>query len=362
MGGAHVAELRVTSTYIDVLETQRARLIAALTPHITPAAIDSAHRRSARLSVRLDASPLDDTTADAVDRGQVPARPVGTVSGRDGASWASALKLDGMPTQDIAAIEYAGLRAAQRDEQRWAATLFATPHETLVAMHRRVVAGLVSDKHLGSLRQTSRALSDGAQGRMIFSAPAPHHLPGLLADLDAWLRDAPDRHSPLVIAGVVHLRLVHWQPFEAGNGRVARTAARVALRATEGDPWGLAVPEESYIDDQVGYVAEIAATIRRRSDLRPWVERTAEAVVTSLERTARDVGGTSPGPFVRGLHMCEHLRPGATITVTEYAVGVGVDRRVALLELNGLCWAGLLGRDPGTHGLRYVRLAGDGVQ
>jgi len=355
-----VAE-QLLSPYVAVLERQRAELITALEPHVDAALTDEAHRRSARLSVRLDASPLDDETADAVDRGELP-QGVGAVAAANGAGWARAFKLEGMPTQDIAALEYAGVRAAQMHETRLAGEFFAAPTATLVELQRRIAAGLVGDDVLGALRRTSRTVNDGAQGMVIFRAPAPQRLPGLLDELDAWVRAARDRHPPLVVAGVVHLRLLHWRPFEAGNGRVARAASRVALRATGGDPWGLAVPEQCYADAVLPYVAEVAASIRRRSDLRPWIERTGEAIVASLEAVARRTGVAPPPLDVRGVHEGERLEPGETITLPEYAASLDISRESAFVQLNRLCWTGLLYRDLGTHGLRYVRRRGNSVQ
>jgi hypothetical protein len=355
-------ELTVWSPYIAALEEERAELIAGLEPHVHSELIEPAQRLSARLSVRLDASPLDDATAEAVDRGwgspgEGERQRAGVVAAArgDGAGWAHALKLDGMPTQDIAAMEYRGVRAAQMDEASLASGFFADPAGTLVRLQRHIAGGLVPEDRLGWLRSTSRAVTDGAQGMVIFQAPDPRRIPGLLDELDRWVRAASDRHPPLVVAGLVHLRLLHWQPFETGNGRVARAASRVALRATDGDPWGVAVPELVYARDPRSYVAEVAATIRRRSDLRPWIERTGEAMVASLETLARDVGVMPPTVPARGMHECRRLQPGETITVPEYETAVDSDRAAAIAQLNRLCWTGLLERDAGTHGLRYLR-------
>jgi hypothetical protein len=352
--GCIVAEpLRVASAYTGVLEAQRVALIDALAPVVTPAAEAAAQRDSARLSVRLDASPLQDATADAVDRGEVPVSAA--PAQRNGGGWATALRLDGMPTQDIAAIEYRGVLAAQAAETALAGGFFADPIGTLRALQRHIAAGLVDDDRLGTLRRTSRAVHDGAQGRAIFHAPPPERLPALLTDLDAWLRAAAGRHAPLEVAGVVHARVLHLRPFEAGNGRVARAASRVALRASGGDPWGLAVPERIYVAEPLRYVTEVAATIRRGHDLRPWNERTGEAVVTSLEVAARELGATAPAVDARSLDACDRLAPGDPVTVPQLAALGGMGRDEALAQANLLCWCGVLDRDLGTHGLRYRR-------
>ena len=112
----------------------------------------------------------------------------------------------------------------------------------------------------------------------MFQRPPPEGLRHRLADLDTWVRTVGRTVPPLALAGVVHGRLLHWRPFEAGSGRVARLASRLALRASGGDPWGLAVPEDRYLADQLRYATEIASTIRRGSDLRTWNEWTGGAV------------------------------------------------------------------------------------
>jgi hypothetical protein len=386
-----VADLTVASPYLHVLDAQRAALVEALAPIVTGDDVTVARRRSARLSVRLDASPLTDETADAVDAsggasGPVAATPPSgngldggaTTSGtrdgvaadgdpasasgagaRHGAGWAAALRLDGMPTQDIAAVEYRGMLAGQAAEAAMAARFFDAPVGTLVHANRLVTAGLVAQERVGTLRRTSRAVHDGGQGRVIFQAPPPERLRDLLAGLDAWVRTEGRTVPPLALAGVVHGRLLHWRPFEAGNGRVARLASRVALRASGGDPWGLAVPEERYEADQLRYATEVAATIRRGADLRPWNEWTGEAVVSSLEQVARDRALEPPGPDARAVRVCDGLEPGDRVTVLDLAAVAELDRRAALVQANLLCWTGLLSRDPGTHGLRYVRVVMD---
>lgn len=348
------AGLTVRSAYLDVLETQRAELVAALEPVLSTADIDAAQRASARLSVRLDASPLSDATADAVDAG-THVEPAGGVRARNGAGWASALRLEGMPTQDIAAVEYRGVLAAQAAEPRLAAEFLTTPVTTLEQVHRHIVSGLLADEYVGGLRRTSRAVNDGAQGRAIFHAPPPAQLPALIAELGEWVAGAHTSVPPLAFAGVVHARILHWRPFEAGNGRVARCVSRIALRATAGDPWGVAVPEQRYVADPLRYMTEIAATIRRRTDLRPWNELTGEAIVEGLERVARARGRRPVDVDARTLRAVATFEPGVAIVLPDVAEAAGLDRLMALMQCNRLCWAGVLRRQAGSRGLLYHR-------
>ena len=340
--------------------------MAAADPAAVARAAEVAARERARLSLRLDASPIDDRTADAVDDGTWQRPPeLPEMSRPQAGGWASALKLDGMATQDVAAVEYANLRAAHAAEESLAPDLFEQPLETLAALHGRICEGLVEPEVIGRPRRTAQAIHDGAQGRVIFNAPDPDLIPGLLQDLASWLRGGPTARGQhpgstalpaLVIAGIVEERLLEWQPFEAANGRLARSAAATILRARGLDPWALAVPERVFAARPGRYFSEIAATQRRRADLTPWVEYRAEAVAAGLRRAAdATAAGAAAEPGARARASAAELPSGATITVTEYATRFETSRQAALADLRALTAAGELTRDPGTRGMRFRR-------
>ncbi len=58
--------------------------------------------------------------------------------------------------------------------------------------------------------------------RCVFMAPPPQLVPGQMASLFAWMRDARDEVHPLVLSSVFHYEFVFIHPFEDGNGRMAR--------------------------------------------------------------------------------------------------------------------------------------------
>jgi Fic family protein len=245
--------------------------------------------------------------------------------------------------------------------------LFERPLEALTVLHGTICNGLVERELVGRARRTAQAIYDGAQGRVIYNAPAPEAVPGLLAGLASWLRGSGGGASvaapaasagmpAIVVAGVVHERLLEWQPFEAGNGRLARAAARVVLRARGLDPWGAAVPERLLAADPLGYYGEVAATIRRRGDLSLWLERYAEAVAAGLESAADEVAPRArPEPPARALDVVARVPAGGTLTVAEYAERAKVPPQTAALDLRVLTRAGLLDLEPRTCGLRYRR-------
>ncbi|CAN5737197.1 hypothetical protein BH24ACT14_BH24ACT14_22320 [soil metagenome] len=350
--------------------------IDAAPPEGLAAEAQRAKRDAGRLSARLDASPLDDATADAVDAGtwvwpagkrrfDEPAGErrsddsAGNVAAPQAGGWATALKLDGMAPQQVAAVEYANLLACYDAEAELADQLFEAPLTVLTTLHGLICRGLVAPQVVGRPRRTIQAVHDGAQGRVLYNTPDPRVVPRLVDGLVEWLGATGSAGSAglptLVVAGVVHERLLEWQPFEAGNGRLARAAARLVLRARGLDPTAVAVPERTLAADPSGYHNEVAATIHRRGDLGPWLEWHTEAVVAGLAAVARRLVGHSPAPPARAVQIAGRMAFGATITLGEYAAATGLSRDTAAVDLRALVSAGTLRRDPHTRGLTFRR-------
>jgi DNA-binding transcriptional ArsR family regulator len=333
------------------------------------AALAAASRpESARRTVRLDASPLEDDTADAVDARMAAGEPPTAVAPAIPTAealrvgWARALQLDGLQTQEVAELEYANARIAAEAAPALARDLFDDPLGTLATAHGLLCNGLVDPDVVGRPRRTEQAMHDGAQGLVLYTAPAPEALPDLLAALGRLLGGPSAALPAVVVAGIVHERILEWLPYEAANGRLARAAERLVLIARGVDVTGAAVPERRLAADPVGYYAEVAATIRRRGDLGPWLERSAEAVVGALEEAAAlvDPRDAAPPP-ARALAAAEALPDGASITAREHADRTGASRETALADLRALERAGLLRSEPGTRGLRWRRIDGDGT-
>jgi hypothetical protein len=354
---------RVRVSYTDHLvdlvaraEAAAARLTGA-DADLRRAAAVAAARESARLSLRLDGSPLTDETADAVDAGTLPAvRPSTARPEEDRRGWATVLRVDAMATQDLAAVEYANLLACAEAEPGVAERFFDDPLGALAELHGVIVRDLVAPDVVGQLRRTDQAVHDGAQGRMIYRAVDPAALPDLLDGLAAWLGTRSVTLPALVVAGVVHERILEWQPYEAANGRLARVASRVVLRARGLDLEGLAVPERELAADPLDYYGEVAATIHRRGDLELWLERWGEVLLAALERAADAlVPRERPAPPARALAAVSDLDEGEDITLAGYARRIGASLTTAQGDLRALAAAGVLVADPRTKGLRFRR-------
>ena len=338
-----------------------ARLHAVSEQRLASAAAD-ALREAARRSVRLDASPLTEATADRVDarlaEGLPPteAVPVPAESGAQPAgSWARTLKLEDLPTQDVAAVEYANLRAVLESGQEFAGEIFVQPLSTLVRLHRAITHGLTPPEVAGQPRRTEQSVHDGAQGQVLYHTPPPQAVPELLEELSSWLSRKAARMPTLVVAGMTHHALLSWQPFEGANGRVARAAARLVLSARGVDPGGLLVFERALEADTLGYHKEIAAT-QRRADLVPWLERWCEAVHEAALDAARALDAVPRNePSAEVGVLVEELPPVAEVTLRQVMERAGVEREQALRDLSHLQWTGVMRPVPGTKGLRWTK-------
>ncbi len=375
----HIAWTDHLVTLVGASEAAAARL--ALAPAEPRSVLARRSRReSSRLSARLDASPLTEETAaavsaredaglpavDALPGAGGPAAPPAVGEPVDGVQggaaldptggWARALRLEGMETQDVAAIEYANLLGCFDAEPAVAAGFLDRPLEGLARLHAEIGRGLVNPEVLGRLRRSDQAIHDGAQGMVVYRAVDPDELPGRLADLETWITRTSAGLPALVVAGAVHERLLELQPFEAGNGRLARSASRVVLRARGLDPQGVAVPERFLAADPSGYHAEVAATQRRGGELSLWLERFGEALVAALEDAADRLAPLPPTPLPpRALGVADQLEAGEAVSVRHYAEQTSTSLATARQDLRQLARAGLLVLDPRSRGLRYRR-------
>lgn len=62
-----------------------------------------------------------------------------------------------------------------------------------------------------------------------FLPPSPTELSAELTDFFKWYNKNMNKHHPVVLAGLVHLRLVTIHPFGDGNGRITRLLMNIVL-------------------------------------------------------------------------------------------------------------------------------------
>lgn len=299
-------------------------------------------------SLRLDGSPIEAPPQD-LEAGPGVGKPQ-SPDGAETAGWLDAFRGRDAET-DVLAAEYAGV-AAGLGADDLAGRLLLEPVAALAELHRRLTAGLLAREIAGRPRTTRQAVHDSSTGRVLFHAEDPRRIPSRLALLGGWLTSAAAREHALVVSGIIHHELLEIHPFEAANGRLARTAARLTLRGRDLDPDGLAVAEISLEEDPLSYYEEVPATVRRR-DLTVWLERWGEAVAAGLRESARRLRLLDADPPERAVAFLEQ-RSSPDFTVVDYRAGVGVGPEEARRHVEALLDAGRVRRVPGSRGLRLV--------
>jgi hypothetical protein len=221
----------------------------------------------------------------------------------DEADGPAAAALDSAALERMAELERAGVVAGIASEDLAEAFGRASADAgglgtAIAVLHARLTSGLVAEERAGRLRRGPRVVHDASVGRVLFFPTDPAVLP------DAWdqlLRHvtgsgaggAGARLPSAVRAALLHLELLRHQPFDAANGRLARAAARLALRADGLLPGGLGAPDVVLAEDTLGYHEEVGASVRRR-DATLWVERALEAHGAALRRTLDALEGSKP--------------------------------------------------------------------
>ncbi len=194
------------------------------------------------------------------------------------AGWASA-RLEG------ARLTVAQVRDAARGAQPWPAD--AAGRVAAGALRAVVEAGsdaglgqALSERPMQALAHLHVAacadqLAEQELGRPRSGAELPRDLPGHERDqvpVGNGLRQrvesllellaAPPSAPAALVAALVHAELATARPFVAGNGVVARAAARGVVRVRGLDPLGVSVFELAAAGDPVGYVAALARYAR----------------------------------------------------------------------------------------------------
>lgn len=298
---------------------------------------------------RIDAAPEPATIPD------VPPPNVNAPERRRG-TWLDAMAhtLDEVADDAITALEYRGVSAALAADDL-ADALLATPLDTLAELHARLTAGLLDATYAGRPRETEQAVHDASVGRIIYFPSEPHDIPTRMNLLSAWLQTVGAREHALVASGVLHYQLLHIHPFEAANGRLARTAARLVLRGRGLDPDGAGVPEIALARDPIGYYEEVAKTVRRR-DLTIWLERWGEAVVAGLREALARFGLTREDLSERPAGFLDQWDQ-ERFTIADYRAVAAAGPEDSRSDLRELLDAGRIRRVPGSRGLRYELLA-----
>ena len=124
----------------------------------------------------------------------------------------------------------------------------------LLRIHSLIGQGVV--ECAGNFRTGNEGVQD-ENGNIVFIAPPPELVDGLMTSLFQWIKNKEDVMHPLILSSVFHYEFVFIHPFSDGNGRMARFWQTALLGR-----WNKAfyyLPIENHIKDhQADYYQAIA--------------------------------------------------------------------------------------------------------
>lgn len=150
--------------------------------------------------------------------------------------------------------------------------------QLLTRLHAAAAAGRVDPAHVGRVRP------DGVEATDLRGLGAAPGGADVAARLDLLARTVTATTAPaLVVASVVHGELLTLRPFVAGNGVVARAAARLLVTTRGLDPTGSVVPEAAWAQQPQPYLAAAARFATGTPDgVASWLVACAQGVVQGV--------------------------------------------------------------------------------
>ncbi|MGC8506495.1 MAG: Fic family protein [Thermoplasmata archaeon] len=106
--------------------------------------------------------------------------------------------------------------------------------KTVLAQENDLSVGTINDWHWKLFRKTKPSVaglfrnSEAKTSFGEYSYPDPAHIDSMLQGFFSWYEDDRSLH-PVMLAGIVHSRLLMIHPFATGNGRIARLALNFVL-------------------------------------------------------------------------------------------------------------------------------------
>ena len=150
--------------------------------------------------------------------------------------------------------------------------------------------GRGADKDPGEFRRSQNWLGGTRPGNAVFVPPPPADVPECMSRLERWLRDEPERTSPLIKAALAHVQFETIHPFLDGNGRMGRLLVTLLLCADHLLKQPL-LYLSLYLKQHRDEYYELLTRVRTVGDWEAWlmffatgVEQTAGGAVTTVQR------------------------------------------------------------------------------
>lgn len=285
----------------------------------------------------------------------------------------------GVPLDDVA--EVARCVAALEHGLRRLRGGFPLSNRLLRETHEILLSGgRGATKQPGEFRRSQNWIGGARPGNAVFVPPPPDRVPGLMAALERFLHDRPDRAPTLLKAALAHVQFETIHPFLDGNGRVGRILITLVF-INEGALRAPLLYLSLYFKQHRAAYYERLGAVRRDRDWGGWlgffadavVETAGSAVETSRRLTQvfeRDLERIHALPRASGSAVLVHTRlrqrPLWTIQKLKEATGLAVPTVIRALE--GLQRLGIVRETTGARRGRvyaydeYLRVLNQGTE
>lgn len=147
--------------------------------------------------------------------------------------------------------------------------------------------GFQRDKDPGLWRTDPIGVT-GADGSLEYRGPDAAEVPGLMAEVVAWLAAGKPKADGIVRAAMAHLSVISVHPFRDGNGRISRIVQSLVL-ALEGENAPELISIEEYLgahtQDYYAALREVqAGSYQPQRDATSWVEFCVEAHIAQAHQ------------------------------------------------------------------------------
>jgi Fic family protein len=238
--------------------------------------------------------------------------------------------------------------------------------ELIREIHKRLVEGVRGGSATpGAYRKVQNYVVNSATGAVIYTPPPAKDVPGLMAELVAWINASEDVH-PVLRSGIAQFQLVHIHPFLDGNGRTSRLLSTLCLYRAGYDFKRLFTISEYYDRDRAAFYRAIQNVREQDMDMTGWLDYFVGALAVQM----REVTRRGELAIRRDLLVRQHdLSPrqalalgrvleAGVLTIQEFeALCPDVNRRTLQRDLKLMMDKGLLTVSGATNRLSY-RLKG----
>jgi Fic family protein len=140
----------------------------------------------------------------------------------------------------------------------------------ILALHKKVMSGILPQRELGAFRKCAEALINSATGEVVFEPVGAEYVDAEVNNLMQWVEKESSNVNPILKAGIILHEMNRIHPFTDGNGRTSRVLATYSLYSDGYDIKRFFSLEEYYDQNLQEYydaLLDISSDVRLRKNI-----------------------------------------------------------------------------------------------